>query len=356
MIKHHKESGLKGRTWLALVLLFTITCSATTAFGGADQNQVSKRKKIGISLKLSGSGGYLLNGMGDLNSFRLSRKAEAEGLDQESGYSSVLNWGSPWFVPDLSADIIVNVGGRFGFGFGTGFIQGQSKGVHSVKYSEEGYDWWSGDPYKETSKWVENDSLKLTAVPIKFDLYFFQPLKSSGKISLFAHAGVGYYSGKLRKSYDQQGESKTDYFGSVYLDEWDNSITENAKNHAWGYHGGFGLEFKIAKGISFCSEVFGRYVDFNDWRGDANYSHRSNSKAGDDYGWWYENSEEETAHWKGSMWTYQIYDGNYDITHTYVFTFPDKPQGTDFKNVRKSALNLNAFGIVLSVKFHFDLF
>jgi hypothetical protein len=35
----------------------------------------------------------------------------------------------------------------------------------------------------------------------------------------------------------------------------------------------------------------------------------------------------------------------------YIFT-----NGYDFKDVRKTALNLNAFGIVFSVKVHFDLF
>jgi len=56
------------------------------------------------------------------------------------------------------------------------------------------------------------------------------------------------------------------------------------------------------------------------------------------------------------MWTYKIYDGYHDFTDTYMVILPEKPQDSDFEQVRKSALNLNAFGIVFSVKFHFDLF
>jgi hypothetical protein len=56
------------------------------------------------------------------------------------------------------------------------------------------------------------------------------------------------------------------------------------------------------------------------------------------------------------MWTYKIYNGYYDVTNTYMFTLPEKPQDSDFKEVRKTALNLDAFGIVFSVKFQFDLF
>jgi len=193
-------------------------------------------------------------------------------------------------------------------------------------------------------------------MPITFDLYFFQPLKSSGTISLFAHAGVGYYFGKLEKSVVRHDESKIEYSVSIYTGESDSNITEEAKDQAWGFHGGLGLELKISRAISLCSEVFARYVEFDDWAGDAHYSYRYSSKAGDEYGWWEEHNSEETGNWKGSLWTYKIYDGYNNFTDTYMFTFPEKPQDSDFKEVRKTSLNLNSFGIVFSVKFQFDLF
>lgn len=356
MDRQGKVSWRRGKTALLLVLFITIGCFAPTAFGGSDPSQVSSRKKIGLSLKLSAGAGYLLNGMGDLDPYRLGRQAYAERLDQEPGYSSALNWGRPSFLPGLSGDLIVHVGSRFGFGFGTGFIQGRSNGVHSVTYSEQGYGWWSGEPYEETGRSATNHTFELTAMPITFDLYFFQPLKSSGKISLIAHAGIGYYFGKLKKSTDQHSESTTDYSGYMYIDESNSNITEEAKDKALGFHGGLGLEFKISRAISLCSEVFARYVEFDDWRGDAQYSYRHSSRAGDDIGGWEEKNSEQTVSWTGSMWTYKIYDGYYDVTNTYMFTLPEKPQDSDFKEVKKTALNLNAFGIVLSVKFHFDLF
>lgn len=358
MKRRNKISWPKGEMALLLIWLITIGCFAPAAFGGTVQGQeVSPRKKVGLSLKLSAGAGYLLNGMGDLNDYRLGRQSWAERLNQEPGYSSALNWGRPSFVPDLSADFIVRIGSRFGFGFGTGFVQGQSNGIHSVTYSEQGNDWWSGEPYEETGRMTTDYSFELTAMPVTFDLYFFQPLKSSGKISLFAHAGVGYYFGKLKKSTDQHSESTTDYFGYMYIDESDGNINEEAKNQAWGFHGGLGLEFKISRAISLCSEVFARYVEFDDWGGDAQYSYRYSFKAGDDIGGWDEQSSEESSSWKGSMWTYKVYSGSsYDVTSTNMFIFPEKPQDSDFKDVRKTALNLNAFGIVFSVKFQFDLF
>jgi hypothetical protein len=354
--RHGKESWRTGEMALLLVLLITIGCSAPVAFCGADQSQASSGKKVSLSLKLSAGAGYLLNGMGDLNTYRLGREAWAGRLDQEPGYSSALDWGRPSFVPDLSADIIVHIGSRFGFGFGTGFIQGQSNGVHSVTYSGQGNNWWSGEPYEETGRTADNYTFELTAVPIKFDLYFFQPLKSSGTLLLFAYAGVGYYFGKVKKSTDRHDESETDYSSYIYADESDSHLGEEAKDETFGFHGGLGLEFKISRAISLCSEVFARYVDFNDWRGDLDYSYRSSSKVGDGTTWWDEQSSEETVSWKGSMWTYKIYDGYYNFTDTNMFILPEKPQDSDFQEVRKTALNLNAFGIVFSVKFQFDLF
>jgi len=356
MSRNRKESWRKGKIAVVLVLLIAVGCSAPAAFGGADRGQVSSRKKVGLNLKLSGGAGYLLNGMGDLDTYRLGREAWAARLDQEPGYSSALDWGRPSFVPDLSADIIVHIGSRFGFGFGTSFIRGQSSGVHSVSYSEQGTGWWSGEPYEETGRTGDNYAFELTAVPIKFDLYFFQPLKSSGTLLLFAHAGVGYYFGKVKKSTDRHDESETDYSGYIYADESDSHLREEAKDETFGFHGGLGLEFKISRAISLCSEVFARYVDFNDWRGDHEYSYRSSSKEGDGTTWWDEQSSEESSSWKGSMWTYKIYDGYHDVTDTYMVILPEKPQDSDFKDVRKTALNLNAFGIVFSVKFSFDLF
>ncbi len=143
----------------------------------------------------------------------------------------------------------------------------------------------------------------------------------------------------------------------MYIDESDGNITEEAKDETWGFHGGLGLELKISRAISLCSEVFARYVEFDDWSGDLEYSYRTSSKAGDDIGGWQEENFQESASWKGSMWTYKVYSGSdYDVTTTNMFIFPDKPQDSDFKEVRKTALNLDAFGIVLSVKFQFDLF
>jgi hypothetical protein len=339
-----------------LVFVISIGCSTPFAFGGSDRGESSSLKKVGLSLKLSGGAGYLGDGLGDLNTYRLGRNAWAERLDQEPGYSSGLDWERPWFVPDLRADVIINVGRHFGFGFGTGFVQGRSQGVHSVDYVGQGNDWWSGEPYDETDRTTANTTFELTSVPVTLDLYFFQPLKSSGTISLLAHAGVGYYFGKLKMSIDGHDETQVEYYGSVYANERESSLRQNAKDQAWGFQGGLGLEFEISRGISFCSEFFARHVDFKDWRGDIGYTSRSSSKAGDESGWWEEENSEETASWKGPMWTYYIHDGYYDMNNTYIFIFPEKPEDSDFRQVRKSAFNLNAFGIALSLKFHFDLF
>ncbi len=356
MMTLRQESKRKGKTGIVLAGLIAVASAVTTAFGGADQNQVSTRKKVGISFKLSGSGGYLLDGMGDLNSFRLSRTAYAELLNQRPGYSSALDWNRPWFVPDLSADIIINIGRRFGIGIGTAFIQGKSKGVNSVRYSGQGYNWWSGDSYEETVKSIGTYGFNVTAVPVKLDLYFFQPLTSSGAISLFARAGAGYYFGNLKKSFDRQRESRVDYSGPLYVEESSGSLVETAKDEALGFHGGLGVEFMISRSVSFCSEVFGRFVDFDDWRGDLHYSYQSSFKAGDSSGWWREESSTETSNWKGSMWTYQVPDDYEDLTYTEMYVFPEKPQSDYLKQVRKTVINLDACGISFSVKFRFDLF
>jgi len=303
---------------IAAVLIFAVFAGNLTA---AAQDQGNPKKKVGLSLKLSGGFGYLLNGAGDINEYRKGQQAILSDWYTAEGYTTTFDWPRPWFLPDLSADVIIHVGSHLGFGFGSGYVPGSSKGSYSISRQVSKTYWGYG--YTAESKTDYRPDYRITAVPLKFDLYVFQSLGKADRFTFFAHAGVGYYWGRVKLDHHYQGTSKrTENYSNVtdsYFSDYQIDIAENAKCNTWGAQGGLGLELRLSRAISFGAEVCGRYVNFKNW-------------------------------------TYQVHDDETQKNYTSMLLFEKRPNDEYYESLRKSAINLNAVSIALSLKVHFDLF
>jgi len=343
--------GITGLAAIAALLVFVGTLPAEA------QDQPKPKKKIGFSLKLSGGFGYLLDGAGDINNFRQGQKDALSALSADEGYAATFDWPRPWFLPDFTADIIINVGSHFGFGFGSGYILGSSRGRYAVNYQASGTFW--GSNYVVDSKLDYRPDYQLRAVPLKFGLYLFQPLGKARKFTFFAHAGAGYYLGRAKfdRRFQSTSKSTEDYGYGTSSSSLDSQfdITESAKCNAWGYQGGLGLECKLSRALALGAEVCGRAVNFKSWEGDLLWTGKETYEYESPY-WSYEHNDTENEKWHGSLWTYQIRDDEANKSYTYMMLLEKQPNDGYYKNVRKSALNLNALSLALSIKVHFDLF
>jgi len=311
------------------------------------------RGKVGISFKLSGGMGYSLNGAGDLETVRGGTQDILESIEDLTGYSSIFDWKRLSFIPDFKADIIINFMPNFGIGFGSGLITATSKVRYSIKYEESGNPWWGSWSY-ETNESSSGD-YKITVIPLNFDLYFFLPMGSPGKLNFFGYAGIGYYLGKLTlegtMKYEEDYEEDDYWYGHYYYD-YDETIThtEETKCNTLGFRGGFGLEVKMTPNISFCTELFGRFVNFNNWDGSYTDEWEYTDKSS-----WYQYSGKGSEGEEGFLWYSEI-DTGLDGDLPVIGTSEDKPSGYGVTGVRKAAINLNTFGLLFSIKFRFDIF
>jgi len=345
----------------SLVVLSGNLVAKEQKYGVAKKSAESSGKKIKISFKLSGGLGYLLNGAGDLNKARQGTEDALSYIEAEYNYySTTFDWKRLSIHPDLRAGLIINFTPNIGIGISSGFITAPNEGKYSLNYNNSGSYWW-GETYTNDEKVNVTRDYRLTAIPLNFDLYFFLPIGKSGKFNFFGHAGVGYYLGKLSHDFVSKGTGNYESFydGSLsYQSESDynSTTTESTKCNSMGFHGGLGLEMKMSSILSLGVELFGRYVDFKNWEGDASYFYDSKYRYWYSWSGWNEStySNEDDEH--GSLWTYDMHDDDSNRDYTFMGLKEEKPNGTYIKNARKASINLNTFGLSFSIRFHFDLF
>lgn len=359
--KKRDKMRTKSKYFMTLVIVLSLVVFSKNAmgserkYGNVEKNPESSGKKIRISLKFSGNYGYLFNGAGDLNKNREGLEAAMSDMGKSELYSSTFDWKRLSMLPDWKVDLIINITPKIGIGIGSGFITASNKGKYSLSrsYSLSWEDWTDTGEGKLN---VDED-YKITAIPLNLDVYFFQPIGKSDKFTFFGHAGFGYYFGKLTHVRKEDGSDKDEEFFDNELmhkveSDYNNTRNEEMKCNSLGFHGGLGLEMKISSVISLGAALFGTYVNFKDWEGDASSSWKSTGKYGDPSGGWHEwsrSGEDEDEY--GQLWSH--YYRSEDQNKDYVTMMFEKEKPTRFKNVRKSSINLNRVGLSFSVKFYF---
>jgi hypothetical protein len=310
-----------------------------------------------LSFKLSGGAALLLNGAGDLEKFRKGEEAYAADWAEGDAYSSTFSWSKLSLVPEFGGEVILHFTPKLGFGIGVGYVRASKTGSYTLNYQDSGSYWWGTDTVTET--YTITDEFKGSAVPITFNFHFETPL--SPKFNLVAYAGLGYYMGKLDSTsgetlnYDYS-DSSWYYYNYQRTINATSTTTSNATCNKLGFQGGVGLEMLLTPTISVGVELYGRMVNFNGFNGDANYSSTSHERRWlENIGWYYDQTDTYSDSEKGNLY---YWDWKWSYNNKYYAQLgisQDQPSGSSVSNVRKAEINLNRFGALVTIRFHFDL-
>jgi hypothetical protein len=312
----------------------------------------AKASEMGFSLRFSGGMGFFLDGGGDLEQLRLARAKYYKDLQQDPGYTKAwTNWKKLSQAPDYEVDLLFHINKNFAVGVGSGYLSVSSKGDYGYNWIGEGISWLG--PYTQEDNISYQREYKITATPIRLSLYVFFP---SGAFNVYAYAGGGYYYGKLTHKF---GWDAT-YLFSLYslFDEKDeiteqDDLSEEAKKNAFGFHGGLGIEVKLMSHAALGVEVFGRYVDFGGWRGSFKETFSQRERRWEESeGWYSDETTQESWSESGPLWYYEEYSMN--KYYGQMFVWQTKPEGLDFQNVREAKINLNAWGVAVSLRIFFN--
>ena len=339
---------------LSIALL--LSAGLALAFPGAAAAQLSDQNRYRASVRISAGAGFALNGGGDLELERLGIANYFADIASLPGYTVSQNWKKMSLLPDVEIDFIFNLTDRFQLGLGTGYIRGNGKGDYSYEYKEDGTASWGSFTYQDKVSY--NRDYLLTAIPIRMTVFYSLPL---GKLNLYAFGGGGFYLGNLKHTYSMDETFFYEDFSSVYLDEKYEvkaaaDGTETAKHNTLGFHGGLGLEMKLGRSIGLGLEVFGRFVDFGKWDGELSETDTTRTRAYlEGSGWYSDETDTETYSESGALWYYEYLDPDFGKKYAYMQTFTDEPSGEGVSGIRRAKLNLNAFGIRLTLKIYFGI-
>ncbi len=353
-----KRKNSKRYIVLTILAIFNLGLLVTQAYAeqakpGQARPAQTRASGMGFSLKLGGGLGFFLDGGGDLENMRLGRTKYYQDLKQDPGYTDTwTNWKKLSQVPQYDVDLIFHLSKNFGVGVGTGYLSVNNKGDYGYNWYSEGISWFG--PYTVEDNITYRREYKITAIPIKLSLYLFFP---SGAFNVYAYAGGGYYLGKLTHTF---GWDDT-YTVSTYslIDEKDeitekDTVSEDAKKNAFGFHGGLGLEIKLMSHLALGVEVFGRFVEFGGWSGSFKETFTQRERKWDESeGWYFDETMDQELSESGPLWYYEEYSPELNKYYGQIFVWQDKPEGVDFQNVREAKINLNAWGVSVSLRIFF---
>ena len=274
----------------------------------------NRKSVIGFSLMFWGSGGCLFG-----NQFNDHLEAENTII---GGRSSLrVNSEHPLMktASNLGAEFIINIGPRFGVGFGFGYFMAKKDSRSEMTSLIE--------PGEITSTY----SPKITALPMTLSFHYGVPLGE--KVRLNVLAGAGFYYGKV-------------YWGQNY--EWDSPLfgtgisrydwTANADS--LGFHGGLELEWEIFPGMALVIGGSAQRAAFADLTGDLEWSEVSSYYGFDESGteknetlWFLE--EEFYGPWYPQLWLNE-----------------DAPTIWYVRNVEKAKISMSNISLVLGIKIY----
>lgn len=348
------QKSLRTLSWLLILVGWSLVFFPV--FAAAAPPEV-KKAGSSFSIKFSGGAGYALNGGGDLEQARLGRVNYYTDLGGEDYYTEILNWKKMSFIPSFGIDLIFYLNPNIDVGLGSGYIMARSKGDYGYTDKYNGSEWWGSYTYDDKVTYTRD--YKINAIPIVFNLYYKMPM---GQMNFYAYAGAGLYIGKLTHDYGWDETFLYSDTSSYYLDEKSETTgtlkgTEEVKKNAFGFNGGFGLEYNLGSNIALGLEVFGRFVNFSSW--DGSYSEEWTERERDwreGSGWYYDQTTTGDDSGSGKLWYYESYDSDFGKQYGQMYVWEQKPSGSSVRAAKEAAINLNAFGIKLSFRIFFDLF
>ena len=346
-----RQKSKRGRGSVLVLLLSAVALFATAGRAAEEPQKTGPT----VGFKLSGGIGFTLNGGGDLETYRkgmIDLYNDVGTLDYFTGNN---NWKKMGTIPHYEFDLIFHLNERFGIGIGTGYIQASSRGDYGFTYDQTGSESWGTFTQAGVAKNTED--FKISAIPIRLSLYLTFP---SDRWTFYGYAGAGFYLGKFSHKYTYDFSYNYADSSTIYLDEkqeitssevWD----ESAKKNSLGFHGGLGLEYRIGSGLSLGLELFGRFVNFSGWEGDVKMTSSSRERDWrEDLGWYFDQSSSDSSSSSGKLWYYESQDADLGKYYPQMNMW-GTPSGSTYRNVRDAAINLNAFGVAVTLKVYFNL-
>lgn len=333
---------------MSLACLVIILAAALAAPGEA---------AIKLSFKLNGGAALLLNGAGDLEKFRQGEKAYAADWEADDFSSATFNWKKMSLVPEMGGEVILFFTPKIGVGLGVGYVVAKGKGDYTLTYNENGTPWWG--TYSETESYGVRHDFKGSAIPITLNFHFQTPL--STKFNFVAHAGVGYYLGKFKHTNNETLNYAYSFDSWYYINQKHskdvNALTTNtATCNKIGFQAGAGLEMLLTPKITIGFEIYGRYVDFDRFKGDSDYRDTTHERFWHEtLGWWYDVTTNSSDNEKGDLYFWEWHSNYYNQDYATLGIRESAPSGSGVNNVRRAAINLNRIGALITVRYSFSL-
>jgi hypothetical protein len=255
-----------------------------------------------FSFRLFGGGGYLSGG--DLNKGLQGWEDFYTGLyDYNYSAEKTGSFNPVHLGFNFGGDVVFRLNSNWAVGLGTEFLEAKKTTNILFQSPAKTWDW---EYYG-----------KLSAVPLILSVFYFLPLDD--KFTLEFHAGLGYYFAKTQLDSRTKG-SETD----TYIID--------AKANGLGFHGGVGLEMKLASNVSLLVEAAGRYASISGFTG--------NVTMGGGGGW------------DGTLYYFEgttSYFGNY----SYIDLNISAPSGEAFTTVREAKIDFSGLsfrvGVVIGI-------
>jgi opacity protein-like surface antigen len=303
---------------------------------------------------------------GDLNEVIREFTDIFENLSSQFPDANIsFDWDEIKWITNYKSELLLNFTPFMSIGFGAEYLTKTNLGAMSFNYDDS---WVGNDPlsaYQDVYEEVDfsaNTEHKLTIIPLTASLHLFVPMGNTA--DFFITGGVGYYLGKLEfTSNIQETEYYTeDYFDSprIFLYQWlydasdDSEITYEAKCNTIGYHGGAGLDIKFSPNMSLFIQGNYRYVNLDEWEGDAEFD----MSYFEEYGWSdlgiTEESDFASGSITGKLWYYESIDDIQDIWLPTIMMAEEEPTVDDYtRNIRPAEILLNGFSIIAGIKITF---
>jgi len=281
-------------------------------FTGTGFGQVQDFIK-GFNLKFTG--GYGTMATGDYNTMGKDLESYFDDYSALLGVSRTGEFKKINMGLEFEGEIIMDLNGNFGIGFGVGYIRRSNESEISLSVPGIGSISYSLEPI-------------ITVTPVNLSLYFFPPIASS--MNIYLYGGFGYYISKLTSIY------RFDAQLAGFPEYWEKSESE-LKDKGLGFHAGAGLEFNIAPKIAIFIEGKGRYCKLKSWEGDSTLT--------DSDGW--------TGSESGTMWYYEAQDFDTGKWYSMIVLQEDKPSGYYIRNIREFEVNLSGISLRTGIRIKF---
>ena len=264
-----------------------------------------------FTIKLGGGVGFLSGG--DLASFVTGSNAllrDVAGLagGALSGALENAKWGL-----ELEGEVVYRISDRFGIGLGAGYIRASADSLAEIQAGTLGRIAVGWKPV-------------LKVVPVTLSGHFRLPVAPG--LSLFARAGIGFYSAEL----DYMTLEETDISGLSLRSENEGT----ARKDGLGVQGGAGLDLRISGRLALYFEAGGRYVTLTDWDVENFY----NSPSGREKQW-------------GTFWYFERIHEDTGKSYPGLEMRDREPLDPALQNVRKARFNLSGIVFKTGVKFSF---